>query len=71
MHSPDYPVIISENGIPTSLGTSHSGYGNRWHGHMTEAQQAQNIVDMATYMVQNGTWSKQSHDLARGRDGAC
>ena len=51
---PGVPLIISEVGIPTSLGTSHSGYANRWHGHMTEVQQADVLVEVISYMVEHG-----------------
>ena len=50
-----YPLMITEVGIPTSLGTSHSGYNNRWHGHMTELDQAKHIIDMTDHMVRDGT----------------
>jgi len=52
---PNTPMIISEVGIPTSLGTSHSGYSNRWHGHMTEQRQAEILIEVVGFMVTYGT----------------
>ena len=56
-HFEGYPLIISEVGIPTSLGTSQIGYKGRWHGHMTERQQAEVVVDMISFMVEYGARS--------------
>ena len=54
-HFDGYPLIISEVGIPTSLGTSQIGYKGRWHGHMTERQQAQVVIEMISFMVEYRT----------------
>jgi hypothetical protein len=48
--------MITEVGIPTSVGTSHSGYNDRWHGHMTELDQAKHVSDMVTHLVEDGPW---------------
>ena len=53
------PFIITEVGIPTSLGTSHSGYANRWHGHMTEAQQAAILIQLVDFMFQSGASARR------------
>ena len=61
-----YPLMITEVGIPTSLGTSHSGYNNRWHGHMTEPDQAKHVIDMIDHMVRDGTPDREPRPARPG-----
>jgi len=65
---PGKAMVVAEVGIPTSLGTAHISYPGkkRWHGHMTEREQANSLIDMLSHMLQTGM-----HSALAGCTGTC